>query len=140
MGVFMSIATKRMALLGTALTAITASTVFAAAPAFAGTSSGQSIAGGCSAGSGTAALGVFFDDGDLFKILDDCADGHSATIYVDVAPYSSTWDFTYQNRGGEGTIVTRGHNIPEGTGVMIQACVTEGSIRLRCGDWMPGVA
>jgi hypothetical protein len=141
MGVFMSITTKRMALLGTALTAITASTVFAAAPAFAGTDSGESVAYGCGGSvSSPTALGMFYSYGDLFDIWDECADGHSATIYVDVAPYNSTWDFTFQNREGKGILVSRGHDIPEGTDVMIQACSTEGSIRLQCGDWVTGTA
>jgi hypothetical protein len=137
----MSITTKRLALLGTALTAMTATAVFSAAPAFAGTDALSEVDGHCSTSSG-AADGYFESTGDVFTIHDWCPDGHSVTLYVDVAPISigNTWDFSYQNKGGYGSELYKSHNIPEGTKVEIQACVTEGSTRLVCGYWAHGVA
>ncbi|SCE87937.1 hypothetical protein GA0074695_1829 [Micromonospora viridifaciens] len=101
-------------------------------PAHAGTSVsswGTSMKSGCS----TSSHGKFEDYGEWFRLTDTCADGWSAVMRVDVAPYQSNngYDFVIWNSNGNGTTVSVNKSYAEGTGVCIQA----GSGERSSGEW-----
>lgn len=87
--------------------------------------------------------GRFVANGDSFETTDLCADGHSVTIYADVAPFRSdqnSYDFKYVNTKGSGNTYSVPHDITEGTDVSVKVCVTEGTVNLTCDGWATGTA
>ncbi|MFI9809793.1 hypothetical protein ACIHEJ_36645 [Streptomyces sp. NPDC052301] len=90
---------------------------------------GQSMKAGCA----HASYGKFEDNDEIFSVKDTCADGWSAVIKVDVAPYQSDggYDFAIWNNKGNGTTVTSNRSYPEGTGV----CIWAGSGEYSSGEW-----
>ncbi|MFJ3308001.1 hypothetical protein ACIPSA_33925 [Streptomyces sp. NPDC086549] len=102
-------------------------------PALAGTDVtvyGPSLKSGCS----HASAGHFASYGEVFTVYDECADGWSAVVKVDVAPYQSGggYDFAIWNPNGhDGSPVTSNRSYAEGTGVCLQA----GSGEYSSGEW-----
>lgn len=86
--------------------------------------------------------GVFNDAGDRFSIHDSCKDGHGVAIQVDVDPIGEgeIYDFMYNYTGGVGAGRTVQRNLPEGTAVVVRACLASGSSVWNCGDWERGTA
>ncbi|QNE74685.1 hypothetical protein F0344_08750 [Streptomyces finlayi] len=123
--------TTRIRVLG-AVAASAALVGLASSPASAGTSVsswGQSVKSSCANGS----HGRFEDAGEIFNLTDSCADGWSAVLKVDVAPYKSDggYDFTIWNTQSAGNTVSVNKAYAEGTGVCIQAGLGEYS----SGEW-----
>lgn len=123
--------------------AVTAMITLAASPASAGTNSGVSYAladthTNCADGG----KGNFYNVGDWFNIEDDCIDGHSAVLEVDVAPYepNNGYDKTFYASGGSGTNGDTQWNLPEGTNVTVRACLGESGTIFNCGNWKSGNA
>ena len=89
-----------------------------------------------------AAKGGFRHYGDTFWVYDDCADGHSVQLQVDIEPFgtSSHYDFKFTNSGGYGVNKTLQFNVHEGTALSVRACVSEGSTTINCGTWHTGMA
>jgi hypothetical protein len=102
-------------------------------PALAGTDItvyGLSVKTGCS----HASAGHFASYGEVFTVYDECADGWSAVVRVDIAPYQSNngYDFTIWNdNSAAGSPVTTNRSYAEGTGVCMQA----GSGEHSSGEW-----
>jgi hypothetical protein len=90
-------------------------------------------------------IGHFSSYGETFTVYDKCADGWSAVVKVDVAPYKSDggYDFSIWNpNGADGSPVTVNKSYAEGTGICMQA--GGGDYRTgewgNFGDWACGVA
>jgi hypothetical protein len=102
-------------------------------PALAGTDItvyGPSFKASCS----YAPAGHFASYGEVFTVYDECADGWSAVVRVDVYPYKSNdgYDFSiWNNNSASGSPVTSNKSYAEGTGVCITAGVGESS----SGEW-----
>ncbi|MEV7386799.1 MULTISPECIES: hypothetical protein [Streptomyces] len=105
-------------------------------PALAGTditAYGPSLKSGCS----HASAGHFASYGETFTVYDECADGWSAVVEVDVAPYQSGggYDFVIWNHNGaDGSPVTVDKSYAEGTGVCLRAGSGEYSSK-EAGTW-----
>jgi len=118
----------------------------ASSPALAGTDVtvyGPSFKSGCS----HASAGHFASYGETFTVYDECADGWSAVVKVDVAPYKSGggYDFLIWNtNSASGSPVTVNKSYAEGTGVCMQAGSGEASSgevgSSAWGSWSCGAA
>jgi hypothetical protein len=92
-------------------------------PALAGTDItvyGPSFKASCS----YASAGHFASYGEVFTVYDECADGWSAVVKVDVAPYKPDggYDFLIWNtNSASGSPVTVNKSYGEGVGVCMQA-------------------
>ncbi|MGW7433228.1 hypothetical protein ACWGIN_27275 [Streptomyces sp. NPDC054861] len=89
--------------------------------------------------------GHFASYGETFTVYDKCADGWSAVLLVDVAPYKPAggYDFVIWNpNGADGSPLTVNKSYAEGTGICMQAGggdhVTGESGNF--GNWACGVA
>jgi hypothetical protein len=111
---------------------VAAFTVAAPAPAFA--DSGQ-----CSVPSGTCAARVTFQSsGELFKIFDQSADGHSAVLLYWLSDGSGP--YYGWNHAGNGTQVNVDLALPEGDWIFYKACLGEyGTKTLVAGTCSAGV-
>jgi hypothetical protein len=81
---------------------------------------GPSFKSGCA----HASTGHFASYGETFTVYDKCADGWSAVVKVDVAPYKSDggYDFLIWNpNGADGSPVTVNKSYAEGTGICMHA-------------------
>jgi len=122
--------------LGIALlvTGLTAATVVVMAPtnALADTSS-------CSAPASTCAGKVEFQSyGEVFRIYDQSADGHSAVLQYWLS--DGTGPYWGWNSGGNGTVVTVDLDLPEGDWIFYKACLGEfGTKTLDEGTCSAGV-
>jgi len=90
-----------------------------------------------------ASMVSFTADGESVNIIDEEADGHSAVAIVDVND-SSPLTYTLWNYKGKSTGMLYDFDLPEGTPVVIQACVGEyGSKKVdwdSCGPYAFGKA
>jgi hypothetical protein len=85
-----------------------------------------------------ASIGHFSSYGETFTVYDKCADGWSAVVKVDVAPYKSDggYDFLIWNpNGADGSPVTVNKSYAEGTGICMQAGSGEYSSGETGGGW-----
>jgi hypothetical protein len=141
-----SVTAKRATFLGATTVALLAGAVLGAAPAFASNDSSMARSYGCPDDFGNparvSASGYFSWNGDLFELYDDCADGHSVTLFADVAPFvpNNGYDFLFRLGDGRGSHLSRSHNITEGTSVTLRVCSTEGTTPVACSTWVSGVA
>ncbi|MEV0288774.1 MULTISPECIES: hypothetical protein [unclassified Kribbella] len=96
----------------------------------------------CPALDNLSAHGRFVAYGDSFWVYDDCADGHSAQLQVDIEPFGASghfdWKFTTSN--GDGSYKKVQFDLHEGTAVTVRVCISEGSVAVACGRWETGMA
>jgi len=81
-----------------------------------------------------ASAGHFASYDEVFTVYDECADGWSAVMRVDVYPYKSNdgYDFSiWNNNSASGSPVTSNRSYDEGTGV----CITVGVGEASSGEW-----
>lgn len=95
-----------------------------AAATFLPTSSATADTSQCSSPSGTcAAKAVFESYGEIFRLYDQSADGHSAVLLYWLA--DGTGPYWVWNSGGNGTVVTVNLELPEGQWIRYMACTGE---------------
>ncbi len=106
------------------------------------TPTAEVTSGDCDAKYHIAAFGYFVADGDRFWLYDDCADGHSAQLMVDVEPFgsSSHYDWKVTVSSGKGGYRKVEVDLHEGTALSVRACVSEGTTTLECGRWETGMS
>ncbi|MEU0737966.1 hypothetical protein [Streptomyces sp. NPDC006134] len=97
------------------------SLVVPAAAAIGLCSSGVAFAGQDCVAYGNGATAEFQAYGEVLRITDDSADGHSAVAQINYGDGLKT----YWNPNGQGTTRTIDLEVPEGTRVDVRACVGE---------------